>query len=475
MKMPIIFKKDWFEFFSYFVTFFCINLAWWINYNFGSPSFEQIIFHLQFGIDGLIDADYNLIISFINCLILSLIFTLLLPTIKITNHKSKRLIFCKKLYLVSLILIGTLTIFHKLAIWDYLNSSKETKFFENRYIEPNSIKSPQNKKNLILIYVESLENGFSNPKIMGQDALASLKLKNINSYSFNNYLQTYGTGWTMGGIVSTQCGVPLKTLTIFDGNQQGEKFKEFLPGITCIGDILSKNGYQNILLQGGALSFSGAGKFFTQHGYSKTLGKEYWKDLGEKNFNQWGLYDDDLLKHAKNEVERLNKSKNPYNLTLVTIDTHFPNGFVSKTCKKRGASKYQDIVKCTSDLIADFVLYIKRKGYLENTVIVIIGDHLAMGIPMHDQLEKLGHRTIFNKIITEENLVKNTETIYPFSMFPTILYAMGFRFNKNRLALGASGFGDVDPNYDITSFKSDDLYKLLSERSHKYNEFLRKK
>ena len=53
----------------YWLTFSLLLNGLWIEKNFGGASFEQVLYHLQFGSDGLIQADSTLIKSYIkNCL-----------------------------------------------------------------------------------------------------------------------------------------------------------------------------------------------------------------------------------------------------------------------------------------------------------------------------------------------------------------------------------------------------------------------
>ena len=112
----------------------------------------------------------------------------------------------------------------------------------------------------------------------------------------------------------------------------------------------------------------------------------------------------------------------------------------------------------------------KRKGYLKNTVVVILGDHLAMQVPVYKELESSKHRTIFNRFVTPNKLAKNRDNIYHFSIFPTILYSLGFRFPENRLGLGASGFGSIDEGYEIPSIDRDSFNELLARSSERYRE-----
>ncbi len=67
----------------------------------------------------------------------------------------------------------------------------------------------------------------------------------------------------MGGITASQCGIPLNSVILEDGNSQGERLKSFLPRATCLGDSLKKLGYINIFLGGARLAFAGKGKFLS--------------------------------------------------------------------------------------------------------------------------------------------------------------------------------------------------------------------
>jgi phosphoglycerol transferase len=57
--------------------------------------------------------------------------------------------------------------------------------------------------------------------------------------------------------------------------------------------------------------------------------------------NDWGLYDDMLFIEAEKKLDELESHPNtPFNLTLLTIDTHGPNGYVSKHCaNQHGVTK----------------------------------------------------------------------------------------------------------------------------------------
>lgn len=502
--MKLKFKKIIVEitrFFIYYFIFFLLVSSLWINQKFGKPSFEQFIYHIQFGQSNLLEIDLALVRSFIkNCLIYpafaALFFYFYEKFISylnyfgpkktfqkinnITRHLSRSalLIFYKnstfafKIKLPLILLAVSIILFlNTVNFFQYVQFlANDTDFIEKNYVYPAEISSPKNKRNLVLIYVESLENTYSNTKIFQEDILLSLNNKTSKAISFNNFRQSFGANWTMGGIVSSQCGIPLKA-SLFDGNLIGEKIYSFLPNAICLGDILKNHGYKNVFLGGASLDFAGKGKFLSQHGYSEVYGAQEWKNRGEKNFNGWGLYDDDLFKHAKKKLSELEKDKISYNLTILTLDTHHPSGFLSKTCSEKGANDYIGILKCTSDLLSDFITFMSKNGYLENTNLIIMGDHLAMINPVYENLKMEGNRTIFNKFIVPKSLIKNRDDIYHHSIFATVLYSLGFRFEKNRLALGTSGFGDLDSNSYIDNLDPKDMSKNLSSYSPFYWDF----
>lgn len=489
------------KFSSYLLACTLLTTGLWITRKFGEPNFEQILYHLRFGSSGLIEADAGLVRNFIkHCLLIPIAISLALYSYEkfILTIKNRGLANTRKkfgnffpnylkkygvlIYRVSLkifvkhlpillIVLASLFFLTKISFWGYLKNLEHVSFLDENYRTPSEVIAPKIKKNLVLIYVESLENTYSNKSLFEEDLLASINSRTAQSTSFKNFRQTTGTGWTIAGIVSTMCGIPLKPIALFDGNQQGEQINHFLPGAICLGDILKDAGYQNIFMGGASLSFSGKGKFLKEHGYDELYGADEWRGKGAYQFNEWGIYDDALLKNAKIKVAELERRKTPFNLTILTVDTHFPNGYISPTCEKNGVNQFTGIVKCTSDLISDFIVFMEKNGYLKNTEIVILGDHLSMTNAVYDQLLKEENRTIFNRFISTEMLRKNREDIYHFDMFPTILYSLGFRFKNNKLGLGASGFGSLESDNQIRTLDSKTLSELLSKQSYKYSEF----
>ena len=53
--------KNILNFIIYFLAFFLIATGSWVFRYFGSPSFEQILYHFQFGVEGVAHADQEVL------------------------------------------------------------------------------------------------------------------------------------------------------------------------------------------------------------------------------------------------------------------------------------------------------------------------------------------------------------------------------------------------------------------------------
>lgn len=473
------------RFFIYWLSFFMLQLGVWVEHKFETPSFDQILYHFQYGVDGLVDADQSLFLNFLKNVIFApvvIVFILyfirhLLARKQYFEAGSKRLqTFWAGRFVVergSLILLiaCAMMLLTKVSFWEHFQQMQYSNFIDKHYVEPVNIREPKEKRNLVLVYVESLEATYSDKEIFGDDLLSSLNESTAGWASFSNFSQTTGTNWTIAGIVSTQCGVPLRPYAgILQRNEVGEKAGVFMPGITCLGDVLRKAGYKNVFLGGASGSFAGKQKFLFKHGYQEIYGREEWKALGESEFNDWGLYDDRLLQRAKKKLDQLAGEDQPFNLTILTVDTHQPAGYISKTCEAQGVTEFSDIVKCSSRLLAEFIDYIKFKGYDKTTDIVIVGDHLATGNPLIDSLKKAPQRKIYNKFYSSRGLYPNRDDMYHFGVYPTILTMLGFKFDGGKLALGVTGFGQIDPK--AYSFYMEEAFdRKLGAPSEIYQKF----
>lgn len=351
------------------------------------------------------------------------------------------------------------TTFFSLGINDFIYSrSHATEIYEENYVKPDSSKVVANgkTKNLIYIYLESMETTYASTDVGGyQDVnympyLTALAGENVSftdkaEGSLGGFRSVIGSGWTMGAIFSSTSGVPFSFPV--EGNSMYER-ESFAPGLITLGDILDEYGYTQEFLCGSDAVFGGRRSYYTQHGNYEIFDLFTAKEKGyidEDYYVWWGFEDSYLYEIAKDELTRLAAEDEPFNFTMLTVDTHHVEGYVCSLCGNKYDSITANVVSCADRQLAGFVDWIKAQDFFDDTVIVITGDHPRMDTCLVDGVEYFD-RTVYNCIINSSAEVRGREYNRVFTMldiFPTTLEAMGFEVVGDRLGLGTSMFSDI--------------------------------
>ena len=392
-----------------------------------------------------------------------------------------------KVLLSILFLLSSLYYIYKsMGFDDYLDKNKKTTFFDTYYYNPKdvNIKAPEENQNLIYIYVESLETSlFSNQNggnfketiIPNLEKLASNNINFSNNEILGGAYPVYGTGWTIAGMVASSAGIPLK-LPIDDANLYSG-YGEFLPGAYSLGDILKDNGYKNYILLGSDATFGGRRDYYNYHGDYEIHDIYYAREqdwIPDDYYEWWGFEDKKLFEFAKEDLTEIAKKDEPFNFTMLTADTHATDGYLEKSCNNPYDEQYLNAYNCTDEILGDFIKWLKKQDFYENTTIVITGDHLTMQGNYMDMYtaddDKSYTRKIFNTFINSQVETDNyhNRAFTSFDIFPTTLVALGFEIPGNRLALGVNLFSEQETLTEEFGF--DALDKELQKNSDFYNE-----
>ncbi|NDV13473.1 sulfatase-like hydrolase/transferase [Crenobacter caeni] len=316
----------------------------------------------------MVDVDPKLIRSFIRGVVFwpfVLAAILCVMVCRFDVYKRFRLIFSWR-GAVGVCVVWGLAFSHQFGVAAHFRQPGQEDFFSKNYINPKSVSVDlSNGRSLLLVYVESLERAYSDKSIFGKDLLAPLSVERRNGLAFEQFEQMPGASWTIASVVSSQCGIPLKSVMVFGGNKQGQNLASYLPGAMCLGDVLKQNGYKNVFMNGADLSFSGMGVFMATHGYDEMYGRQEWLKKGypREQMNGWGLYDGDLFNESRIALDRLMAEREPFNLTVLTIDAHGPEGFLSESCQKRGfVGGFESVLECSVHDLASLLDYVEAKG-----------------------------------------------------------------------------------------------------------------
>lgn len=414
---------------------------------------DAVIYHLFYGVEGGGIAEYYLIIVITLFLfLLSFVFAYFhYRIIKNSIHpkpKKIKAIISKVFLLAAVFLHPTVDAFSNFYQYGNTNDNdseilESKKSFFDYYREPQIQSTVNDHPNFIYIYAESLERTYFDQSLFPGliKGLSELESKYI---SFSNIEQVYGTGWTIAGMVSSQCGLPLVTPS---GGNSMSGMDTFYSGAQCIGDLLHNQGYYLLMGQGSSIKFSGIETFYKTHHFDKIEGKSVLTSkIDDKTYvNHWGLYDDSLFDIAFEKFEKLSKYKNKFGLFLATIGTHHPEGHIPKECEnikyKNGSNPILNAVHCSDMQISNFVHKVQKSPYGKNTVIIIISDHLAMKNTATELLNKGNRKNMFIIIEPQKTplakQVKKAGT--SFDIAPTFLHTLGF---NTSLGLGRNLLGD---------------------------------
>lgn len=231
-------------------------------------------------------------------------------------------------------------------------------------------------------------------------------------------------------------------------DSQFEPLSQVVPGVDCLGDILAGQGYRLSYLGGASTQFAGKGLFYRGHQFDTVKGKEdFITDMEDPEYlNSWGLYDDTLYDFTVDEIRRLNREDDgPWAVVNLSIAGHAPSGFPAQRCiDRQGAFDGQDIlysVECSAWLARDLIERLEAENLLENTLVVVLSDHLTMRVSVWDQLTVLDRDNTMIMLgdrVTPQRIRREATML---DVFPTILDAMGLPLHEGRAGLGTSLLG----------------------------------
>lgn len=482
------------------IALLCFFSALWFRSIYGNMDFDSVLFTVFGRLEG-VQSDF----------LINYIVTAILPTILCSFlvcfaffFKSRCSIIMEffkkriKLYPVNRIVMSVISIILSCAtilfssnysgLTEYITAkSQDGNFYEKYYVTPNdvSIEFPTEKRNLIYIFLESMETTFFSKAQGGAldtniiPELYGIAKDNI-SFSYNNdvggLFSPYGTTWTIAAMTAQTAGVHLHIPTGMTSNTLMDYFDDFLPGATTLHDILDKNGYDQMLVLGSDASFGGRREYFSQHGVGTIYDLNTAREEGyipEDYYVWWGMEDQKFLEYAKQKLTEISSdTSRPFSFTMLTTDTHHIGGYVCPLCKTDHAEQYENVFSCSSRQISALVEWIKQQPFYENTTIVICGDHPSMdGAYIGRQVPETYTRHIYNCIINSAVDSSHTKQrlATSFDMFPTTLAALGCTIEGDKLALGTNLFSGTKTLLEEIG-SHEELNLAISQNSTYYTE-----
>lgn len=479
-KMP---QKKW-----YIHQNICLYLIWilfaillvaeeYVLSSFSGITIDQLVFHLNTNLEGsnwstflptLIQAGIYILIAVIGCTIVTFIqkyFIKKANRYRKFNLKAKEMIKEYSLHFITTlcgfvaICIVLVSLADNYYLIDYLAARRiDTEIYDKYYVSTANVELtfPEKKKNLVYIYMESMEMSLADESHGGGKSvnvipeLTDIALENDcfngDTDILNGARSLYNSTWTIAGLVAQTSGLPLGINHVLTNNINS--ISSFMPGATTLGDILEKEGYHNVFMLGSDAKFGNRDVYFKEHG-NYDIDDYYWarnnNKLPDKSYYVWWGYEDDkLFTYAKEELTSLAESDEPFALSLLTVDTHFVNGYLCDDCPDTFTSQYSNVLACSSKKVSELVEWIEAQPWGEDTVIVLNGDHLCMDSKYYEDMPEDYERKTYTAIINSSKKEPDTTRLYStMDLFPTTLSAMGVTIKGDRLGLGTDLYSDT--------------------------------
>lgn len=430
----------------------------WMFATWTNLSMDELVYHLTAPLDG---TNTDMIWDYVRvCAVPTILVIFFLILILIAWRKKEKVhLFRGIINLVALVGIIVMLgyTWTELGVGDYLkDQNKESKFIEDEYVDPTDVEVvfPEQKRNLIYIFLESMETTYSDVDDGGafdENVIPELTEIAQTNEDFsgadpklNGGYSLAGTTWTMGAMFAQTSGLPLNiSISANDMDTQDS----FFPGVTTLGDILSDAGYTQTLLIGSEAQFGGRKLYFQEHGNYEMEDYSYAIENGliPSDYKVWWGYEDQkLFEFAKEKLLQLSQGDEPFNLTMLTVDTHFEDGYVCEQCPTEYDTQYSNVMACSSRQVGEFLKWIQQQDFYENTTIVISGDHPTMDSDYCAEIDQEGNydRRVFTAYINAAAYAQDQQerTYSTFDNFPTTLAALGVQIDGDRLGLGTNLF-----------------------------------
>ncbi len=386
----------------------------------------------------------------------------------------KKLIFSIIIFIISI--ISLLKVVH---LDEYIkNAVSKTKVYEEHYVDTNNVKieMPKNKRNLIVIYLESMEASLFSKENGGafeNSIIPELEDIALNNISFSNTDKLGGaytltkTSFTISSFVASTSGTPIN-IKLFKG--YNEK-RPFMRSVKTLGNVLKENGYNLEIVQGSEIEFSATDLYVKENGDFKVFDINTAKDkkLVDKDyFVWWGLEDRKVLEYSKEELKEISSQDKPFAFVLFTMDTHFKDGYLDETCETPFKEHLANSYACSSKKIKEYLDWLKEQDFYDNTTIVLMGDHQVMQDSFykdHEDFTRVNYNAIINSMASGNT--KNRE-FSQLDMYPTILASMGATIEGNKLGFGVNLYSDEKTMIELLGREKFD--KEILKKSEYYDK-----
>lgn len=264
----------------------------------------------------------------------------------------------------------------KISSLKKISPERETEI-KNYLKDKNSVPTPKmkgigNGKNLIMIQVEALQQFVINKKINGQEITPNLNRWINKSLYFDNFFYQVASGNTSDAEFLTNNSLyPASSGAVYylySGNT-----------FSSLAEEMNDKNYYSAVLHGYKEGFWNRNVMYKAEKFDDFYGESSYK-LDETV--GMGLSDKSFLNQAMGKIKGF---KDPYYSFLITLSSHYPyndvKGYGDFNVGSLGNSLLGNYIKgihYTDEQLGMFLDKLQKEGVLDNSIVVLYGDHYAI-------------------------------------------------------------------------------------------------
>lgn len=324
-----------------------------------------------------------------------------------------------------------------------INDNEQMKAEAEEWLEWNNEELPDNEykgvakgKNVVFLQIEALEDFVINQKVYNQEVTPNLNKIIKEGLYFNNVYEQNNAG------NSIDCDVMANSsmLTLGDSitllTHPEVKYNS-------LARILGKNGYTTV-----SSHVERAGDWSWLEAHKAALGFQTSWDINQYNIDEYvgfGLSDKSLYTQFS---DKLSKLQQPFFATVPTLSSHGPFDIkeqyreleLPKELDSNKLGGYFQSIHYADEQIGTFLKMLEEKNLMENTIVVIYGDHGGIHKYYMEDVEATNmpgdwwqeYEKQIPFIVYGKDLTSNTiETVGGhIDIMPTISYLLGVETNN---------------------------------------------
>jgi len=231
-------------------------------------------------------------------------------------------------------------------------------------------------KNVIFINAESIQNFVIGNDVNGQEITPFLNklVEDEDTYYFDNFYEQTGQGNTADSEFLVENSLyPLSRGAVFF-THAGNEFN-------ALPEILKESGYTSSVLHSNNKSFWNRDAMYQSLEIDHFHGEEAY-EVTDENSIGWGLKDKPFFEQS---IKYLQAMEQPFYSKLITLTNHFPfeldeedKSIEPFDSNSNTLNNYFPAVRYADEAMEEFFNHLKQAGLYENSVIIIMGDHIGI-------------------------------------------------------------------------------------------------